>query len=630
MDLSNRKITELETKDYSDRFLGGRGVASGIYREEVRPAVGAFDPENCLIFMTGPLGATGVQGASRFVVVGKSPMLLPERFCYGNLGGYFGPALKKAGYDGIAIKGSAGTPTSLWIRDGEAGLDDAANLWGKGTCEVKDALKKQYGKNVHFVVTGPAGERRCRAATLITDHEGSATAGFGAVMGSKHLKAIVVLGTGRVRVASPAELTHLNRLTLHMSKRGTLRIPLPRKQMERVGGAPCYQCGLDCLRGLFRTVSGREVVRKCQSMEFYMRWVLGRPGEPIDTAVDATEMCNDASLCTMETANIIRWLDRGRKSGYFTEKGTGLRLSEIGSRRFMEELLTMIVDRTGFGDTLAEGLLRAQRALGDGAPSPFFELTSGLGEEGAYSPRAYPVNALLYAFEPRQHMALLHDVSHMIARWLLHHIRPELSPTTAEVFREAATRFWGHPKAWDMTTCEGKAVAAKTIQDRTYVKDSLILCDLAWPIMDSFNTPDHVGDPTLESRILTAVTGRRTDQSELAVYGERIFNLQREILLCEGWQARKDDMPGEINFTVPIESDHLNPHLLVPGPAEDPVTVKGNLLDRDDYEHMRREFYKLRGWNPETGLQRTETLQRLGLGNLVERLRSRNLLSSEG
>ncbi|PLX52960.1 MAG: aldehyde ferredoxin oxidoreductase, partial [Desulfobacteraceae bacterium] len=89
VDLSNSRVTERDTMDYAERFLGGRGIATRIYWEEVGPDVGAFDPENRLILMSGPLGATGVQGASRFEVVGKSPMLLPEGFCYGNLGGFF-------------------------------------------------------------------------------------------------------------------------------------------------------------------------------------------------------------------------------------------------------------------------------------------------------------------------------------------------------------------------------------------------------------------------------------------------------------------------------------------------------------------------------------------------------------
>lgn len=622
VNLGSGAVTELETMDYAHRFLGGRGIATRIYWDEVAPSVKAFDPENCLIFMSGPLGATGAQGASRFVVAGKSPMLMPERFCYGNLGGYFGPHLKKAGFDGMVITGRADRPSYLLINDGKLEILDASSLWGKGTYEVRNILRNKYGNQVHFLTTGVAGENRCRSATVITDHEGSATGGFGAVMGSKNLKAIAAVGTGTPAVARPKELAELNRLTIRLSKRGTLRMPLPKQLIQYVGKAPCYQCGLDCLRGLFRTASGKEAVRKCQSMVFYMPWVFQKPGESIDTALDATEICNDLALCTMEMSNVIRWLDQCFRSGSLTERETGLALSKIGSRAFFEDLAEKVAHRKGFGDILAQGLLRAGKTLGDRGREPFRENTSGVGLEGAYSPREYLIHSLLYAFEPRQHMATLHEVSYMIARWLLHRIRPELSPTAAEVFRVAAAKFWGHPEAWDMTTYEGKAVAAARIQDRTYAKDSLVLCDCAWPMMDSFNTPDHVGDPTLESRVFTSVTGIETDEAGLRLYGERIFNLQRAILLREGWRPVLNDAPAPVHFRDPVEVDPLNPQLIVPGPGEDPVSVKGNILDREKFEKMRAEYYALRGWDPQTGLQRMETLERLGLNDVAQEMKT--------
>ena len=142
VDLDTHKTTELNTMDYADRFLGGRGVATRIYYDLVKPETGALDPENCLILMNGPLTATGAQGASRLEAVAKSPMTLPETFCYGNMGGFFGPALKRAGYDGIVIVGSAGKPSYLWICDGKAEILDAGFLWGKGTYAVREILKK--------------------------------------------------------------------------------------------------------------------------------------------------------------------------------------------------------------------------------------------------------------------------------------------------------------------------------------------------------------------------------------------------------------------------------------------------------------------------------------------------------
>jgi aldehyde:ferredoxin oxidoreductase len=618
IDLSELRISELNTMDYADRFLGGRGIATRIYWEEVGPNVSAFDPENHLIFMTGPLGATGAQGASRFEVVGKSPMLMPEGFCYGNLGGFFGPFLKKAGYDGVVISGRSPKPVYLWIHDGEAQILDGSLLWGKGVYEVRDILKKSHGKNVRFITTGVAGENMCRSANLMTDNEGSATGGFGAVMGSKNLKAVAVLGTGSPLVAKPEQLKELSKLTIHLNKRDPLMAPFPEEQVRRTGQSSCFQCGLDCkYRNAFRTASGKNLVRKCQSMFVYLPWVFGRPGESTETAVDATGICNDLSLCTMEMYNVVHWLDTCYKSGYFTDKQTGLDISMLGTREFFENLATMIARREGFGDVLAEGLLRVGEKLGAEARAQFANEVSGVGDGASYSAREYLMNGLLYALEPRQPIAMLHEVSWLTGLWVMNQGDPKSSPVTSEVFRAAATRFWGSEKAWDLNTHEGKAVAATKIIDRTYVKDSLLLCDSVWPLMVSWNTPDHLGDPTLESRTFSAVTGIETDEAGLHQYGERIFNLQRSILLREGRRPKVDDVPEEFNFVDPVETVFMNPDVIVPGPGEEVISRKGQTLDREVFEEMREEFYKLRGWDPESGLQKTETLERLGLSDLV-------------
>ncbi|MBW2369326.1 MAG: hypothetical protein JRH15_15760, partial [Deltaproteobacteria bacterium] len=303
-------------------------------------------------------------------------------------------------------------------------------------------------------------------------------------------------------------------------------------------------------------------------------------------------------------------------SGILTDQDIGLEMAKIGSRNFIEGLVGMIARREGFGDILAEGLLRAGDKLGSKARALFPESVSGVGLANPYSPREYIPHALLYALEPRQPTNMLHSVSFMIARWLLNRIRPDLSPTSSEVFRKAGRQFWGSDKAWDLTNYEDKALMAVYIQDRYYVMDSLVLCDSAWPMMDSFNTPDHAGDPTLESKIFSAVTGIETDTEALHRYGERIFNQQRAILLREGWRAKLDDHPAEFNFTTPIYTSLLNPDLIVPGPGEEPGSIKGAVLDREKYDKMLREFYEFRDWEPDTGLQRVETLTRLGLSDL--------------
>jgi aldehyde:ferredoxin oxidoreductase len=627
VDLSDMRISELKTMDYADRFLGGRGIATRIYWEEVGPEVGAFDPENRLILMTGPLGATGVQGASRFEVVGKSPMRMPEGFCYGNLDGFFGPYLKRAGYDGIVISGRSEKPVYIWIHDGKTQILDASLLWGKGIYDVRDILKQTHGKNVRFVTTGVAGENMCRNANLMTDNEGSATGGFGGVMGSKNLKAVAVLGRGRPLAAKPEELKALNHLAVHLNKRDPLSIPFPEEQVRRTGKSSCYQCGLDCkYRNSYRTASGKDVVRKCQSMFVYLPWVFRRPGESTVTAVDATGICNDLSICTMEMQNIVQWVDACYQSGYLTEKETGLDISKLGTHEFFETFANMIARREGFGDILAEGLLRAGEKLGDEAKAHFSNEVSGVGDGATYSAREYLMNGLLYAFEPRQPIAMLHEISWITGLWVMNRSDPKSSPVTSEVFRAAASKFWGHEKAWDLNTHEGKAMAAVKIMDRTYVKDSLLLCDSCWPMMVSWNTPDRVGDSDLERRMFSAVTGVETDETGLNRYGERIFNLQRGILLREGRHPKQDDVLEEFNYSDPVETVFMNPDVIVPGPGEEVISRKGQTLDRKVFEEMRTEFYELRGWDAETGLQKAETLERLGMSDLVQDLEKIGLI----
>jgi aldehyde:ferredoxin oxidoreductase len=121
----------------------------------------------------------------------------------------------------------------------------------------------------------------------------------------------------------------------------------------------------------------------------------------------------------------------------------------------------------------------------------------------------------------------------------------------------------------------------------------------------------------LESRIFTAVTGVEIDETGLNQYGERIFNLQRSILLREGWRPKYDDVPADFNFTDPVQTAFLNPDVIVPGPGDAVISRKGQVLDRSGFEHMRKEFYKLRGWDADSGLQKAETLERLGLPELI-------------
>jgi aldehyde:ferredoxin oxidoreductase len=164
------------------------------------------------------------------------------------------------------------------------------------------------------------------------------------------------------------------------------------------------------------------------------------------------------------------------------------------------------------------------------------------------------------------------------------------------------------------------------IQDRECAKDSLILCGYLFPVMFSRNTKDHVGDPSLESKILSAVTGNEIDEAGLYRIGERIFNLQRAILAREGHRGRECDRISEYNFTKPLKFDLHNPQLLSPGKGDEVVSKQGALLDRDKFERLKDEYYNLRDWDISTGLQTRAKLEELGLGDIVSDLARRGLL----
>jgi aldehyde:ferredoxin oxidoreductase len=347
VDLSSGRTSTMDTMPYADRFLGGRGIATRIYWEEVPPSTGAFDPENRLIFMTGPLVATGTQGAARCMVIGKSPMLMPEGFCYGNIGSFFGSYLKRAGYDGLIIHGRSSKPVYLLIHDRNVQIHDASSLWGKGVYAAGNILKNEYGKKVRFITTGVAGENLCRSANLMTENDGSVTGGFGAVFGSKNLKAIAVLGSGGPSTAQPDKLKELNKKVYHLCQGPAKADPAHRETGVSAKTAHCYQCAIDCeFRIVARAASGKDMIGMCQAMFVYHEWIVDRNDEPEETAFDATRICNDLSICTMEMYNIIAWLAACFTSGYLTPKETGLHIEELGKLSFFEKLADMIAYRT--------------------------------------------------------------------------------------------------------------------------------------------------------------------------------------------------------------------------------------------------------------------------------------------
>ncbi len=624
VDLSTGTVTHIPTQEYTQAFIGGRGMATKIYWDEVPPQIQAFDPENRLIFATGPCaGFTGLAGA-RWVVCGKSPATTPQFFAHANLGGSWGSELKFADFDGLVIQGQAERPVYLLIQDGKIEIRDASSLWGKGSVQVREILKGELGSSLKVVATGPAGDNMTALATLLAENDSSGSGGLGAVMGSKKLKAIAVRGSGSVR---SAQAQRLQELLDHVAE---LKGDAPQTISEGGEGTQqdhCYGCTDECDRGVYEARDGTKGKFMCQSSAFYKGWASRYYGHPNDVPFYANHLCDDYGLNTKSVAVMVTWLHRCHQAGLLTERSTNLPLTEIGSLEFMEALTGSIARRQGFGEVLAQGLPRAAEVVGSQALGLLPGEITKAGETLTYDPKTFITTGLLYAVELRQPIQQLHEVSRLAIKWVRWAEGMPQANLSSAVFRAIAKRFWGSELAADFSTYEGKALAAKMIQDRQLAKESLILCDNAWPIFYVGHSPDHVGDPSLESKVFSAITGMEVTEEELYLIGERIFNLQRAVLTREGHHGRKCDSLSDACYTVPLESERLNPDCLLPGKDGEIISRKGAVLDRERFQRTLDEFYEFRGWDRETGLQRKARLEELQLNDVAWDLAARGLLS---
>jgi aldehyde:ferredoxin oxidoreductase len=353
-------------------------------------------------------------------------------------------------------------------------------------------------------------------------------------------------------------------------------------------------------------------------------------GHLTEASFQATMLVNENSLGAGELLFLLFWLEKCFEQGVLSERDTELPLSEMGSIEFLETMIKKICFREGFGAVLAEGVLRASKIYGKESQEIVRDFLTYTGRPASpYSPKVFIPSSLIYATEPRPFLAELHEVSEPLTKWAIWYVsKGEKSYVSTEVLRKIGEKFWGSEKAVDFSTYEGKALAAVKIQNRQLAKESLILCDFAWPVFDDASTEDHVGDPSLESQLLSAVTGREIDEKELDHIGERIFTLNRAILLREGRKGREDDYLPESQF---IEREEFvddvfgmcNPGLFLPGKGNEVISRKGKAVDREKFEQIKDEYYQLRGWDIPTGLLKKDTLNKFGLDDVIEPLKEK-------
>jgi len=636
IELPSMKTEKIKSLDYAEDFIGGRALASRIYWEEIPQKMGALEPENILMIMSGPLGGTLATACSRWTISAKSPQLYPDQYGFGNAGGFIGAAIKFAGYDGILIHGKAKVLSYILIENEKVELKNAQGLGGLTTDRTMKKLKERHGNDARVVCIGPAGENLVRFAIAYTDQGGAISSGTGAVMGSKNLKAIVVKGSNKVPVADPGKLHDVNKRIRALRKGMNESVYMTEPMLEGIEKyklTPCYACPAGCARASYKHVSGITEIRKtCAAAFFYMPWDMMYHGKGTEDAFIGTSLCDHFGLDTGEMSNLINWLYKCYKRGILSEAETILPLSKIGSLEFLNSMVDMIVNKEGFGEILALGTRRASIEKGKASEEAGLERVTPSGYvNDSYGARVFLITALFYATEPRNPIIQLHEVNFLLLKWALWYTTSgSMSPFTTDDLRKVAKQVWGSEKSVDFSTYDGKAMAAFLIQNRQHAKETMVACDRYYPIMDTDQKEDHIGDPTFEVQLFEAVTGRKMNYEDYLRLGERSFNLQRAILGREGRAGRKDDILNEFNFTDGVETSDgvfgmFNPDLELPGPGDQMVVRKGKTVDRAEFERMKDEYYALRGWDVPTGLQTKKKLEELKLGFVISELKKLGL-----
>ena len=370
--------------------------------------------------------------------------------------------------------------------------------------------------------------------------------------------------------------------------------------IELVRRAPCKGCPAGCARSIFRHISGTVEHRKlCGSVFFYSDWEkTHNKGEQGDQSFLATSACDKTGVCTAEMTKLLDWLNACIEQGLISAEETGLPFEEIGSKRFLDAYFQALLERKGFGDIMAEGAMRAARTIGRGTEqlleeSPSAMRVSAPAPTTAATSSRRPCSMPLT--RPTPWPSCMRSATRCSSGCCGMSTDGTMSSVDTEAYRAIARKFWGGDDAADFSTYAGKAMAACMIQNRTYAKETLTACDFFYPIVTPEGAPDHVGDPSIESRLLSAVTGIDFDEAAYNLAGERVFNLTRAIHAREGRIGRRNDTLPEFNFTEPLTSDKsnyfflFNPECMLPGKDGELTSRLDAKLDRDGVrEHALR------------------------------------------
>jgi aldehyde:ferredoxin oxidoreductase len=304
------------------------------------------------------------------------------------------------------------------------------------------------------------------------------------------------------------------------------------------------------------------------------------------------------------------------KSGLITEEETEIPWSKFGTSEFVQVLTRKIALREGYGDLIAQGPLKVAETLSPEArlKMGFYFPAYGQGEH--YELRAYPMYLLQWAVDSRDPLADTHDWS-TFHSWQ-HHSWPLAvrGHLTDEDLKEIGKIAYGMEDAYDSYSYENKAKVLYLMQNSSRLKNSLVVCDWMFPIYSSTNNNyNYEGDPDIERRLFCTATGIELNKKEWQQTGERIYNLERALLVRDNQRSREQDTVEDFHFEVPVT--RLQPW----EPAIEPMTA-----DREKLEKAKDEFYQIRGWDVSTGRPTRSKLEELKLKDVADELDKLSLI----
>jgi aldehyde:ferredoxin oxidoreductase len=567
-----------------ERYLGGKGLGTCLHQLENPPGVDPFSPENRLILVAGPAAGTSVPTATRLALFARAPLngLTLESY----LGGSFGHYMKKAGYDVIVIEGRAERPVTLVIADDQVRLEDASFLWGQDIYATEEALKARHGERAQVLSIGPAGENRVRYAGIAHNrnrHFGRM--GGGAVMGSKNLKAVVLLGTGAVEAHDPEGLKeYVRELNLRIRENpstgkvyplsGTVNFVSKANAFgvfgshywrrgeavaaERIGfeymrehtlvrQTRCHACLIGCAH-INRVNDGPYAGVEIDGPEFETVYAFGGLCDVADIReiIKLNDVCDRLGLDTMHAGNLLGLLMDATEQG---RPPAELRLA-WGDTPRMLEFLEGIAARQGRFRLLGEGLLPVARELG---LEDLVIHGKGL-DPSAYDPRGVQSMALTNGVGIR---GATHLSSNSYAR--------DISGTAREHELE------GPDRTVDRFSLHRKAELVANMIDFNAVGDCFIFCRFL--NRDLLTWADY-------SRLLYLLTGMRKTESELKATARDITTLGRWYNLARGLGLEDDLLPARF-YEEPNVSAQSG----------------GHVVSRQEYLRELRRYYALRGWD---------------------------------